>query len=138
VLIEGAEPSVARSRGLDLPITGRIGVIVYVTVGDAAPLLQLVAAKILKLNGQQAPTLIVRNTGNAHGRMGGFLSGTDAKGVAYDFAPSDFPILPGEEREVFLTPSTGGDERPTLTFPVTVKGTLEWGQQRTELNQLFE
>ena len=138
VLIEGAEPSVARSRGLDLPITGRIGVIVYVTVGDAAPLLQLVGAKTVTLNGQRAPTLIVRNTGNAHGRMGGFLSGSDAKGVAYDFAPSDFPILPGEEREVFLTPSTGGDERPTLTFPVTVKGTLEWGQQRTELDQLFE
>jgi hypothetical protein len=138
VLIEGAEPSVARSRGLDLPITGRIGVIVYVTVGDAAPLLQLVGAKILTLNGQRAPTLIVRNTGNAHGRMGGFLSGSDAKGVAYDFAPSDFPILPGEEREVFLTPSTGGDERPTLTFPVKVKGTLELGQQRTELDQLFE
>jgi hypothetical protein len=46
--------------------------------------------------------------------------------------------LPHEEREVFLTPSTATDDHPTLTFPVTVKGRLEWGKQRTELNQSFE
>ena len=80
----------------------------------------------------------MHNAGEAHGRVTGFLTGTDAKGVEYDFVPTDFPILPHEEREVFLTPSTATDEHPTLAFPVTVKGTLESGDQKIELNQRFE
>lgn len=138
VMIEGAEPSIARSQGLDVPVSGRIGVIVYVNVGDGAPDLEVLGPTITTLNGQQLPTLRVHNSGTAHGRMSGFLTGTDAKGIAYDFMPSDFPILPHEECEVFLTPSTATNDHPTLTFPVTVKGTLEWGDHRTELNQRFE
>jgi fimbrial chaperone protein len=138
VMIEGAEPSIARSQGLDVPVTGRIGVIVYVTIGDGAPKLELFGPTVATLNGQRIPALRVHNSGNAHGRMGGFLRGTDASGVAYDFTPSDFPILPGEQREVFLTPSNGTEERPTLNFPVTVKGTLEWADQKMKLDQNFE
>jgi hypothetical protein len=138
ILIEGTEPSIAQANGLQLPVTGRIGVIVYVTIGDAAPTLEVLGPKVVHLNGQDVPTLRIHNSGNAHGRVNGFLTGTDAKGVAYDFTPSDFPILPHEEREVFLTPSNGRDEHPTLSFPVKVKGTLEWGSKRTDLNQLFE
>jgi hypothetical protein len=138
IMIEGAEPSIARSKGLDVPVTGRIGVIVYVTVGDGEPSLEIFGPKIATLNGQQIPVLRVHNSGTAHGRMSGFLTGTDAKGIQYDFAPTDFPILPGEEREVFLTPSTATDDHPKLTFPVTVKGRLEWGEHHTDLNQLFE
>jgi hypothetical protein len=138
VMIEGAEPSIARSNGLNMPVTGRIGVIVYLTIGDGAPDLEVFGPKIATLNGQQTPALRVHNSGTAHGRMSGFLTGTDAKGISYDFTPSDFPILPHEEREVFLTPSTATNDHPTLTFPVTVKGTLEWGKKRTELNQQFE
>jgi hypothetical protein len=138
IMIEGAEPSIARSKGLDVPVTGRIGVIVYVTVGEGAPDLEILGPSVANLNGQQVPTLRVHNAGSAHGRMSGFLTGTDAKGVSYDFTPSDFPILPHEEREVFLTPSTATEDHPKLAFPVTVKGTLEWGDHRTELNQRFE
>jgi hypothetical protein len=138
VMIEGAEPSIARSNGVNMPVTGRIGVIVYLTVGDGAPTLEVLGPKIATLNGQQVPTLRVHNSGTAHARMTGFLTGRDAKGISYDFTPSDFPILPHEEREVFLTPSTATDDHPTLTFPVTVKGTLEWGNQKTELNERFD
>lgn len=138
VMIEGAEPSIARSKGLDMPVTGRIGVIVYLTIGDGAPVLEIFGPDVTTLNGQRIPTLRVHNSGTAHGRMTGFLTGKDANGITYDFTPSDFPILPHEERKVFLTPSTAADDHPTLTFPVTVKGTLEWGQQKTELNQQFE
>ena len=84
------------------------------------------------------PTLLIHNGGTAHGRMGGYLTGTDAKGIPYDFTPADFPILPQEVREVFLTPSTATNDHPTLTFPVTVKGTLEWGERKTGLDQRFE
>jgi hypothetical protein len=138
VMIEGADPSIAKSNGVNLPVTGRIGVIVYLKVGDAVPELEFFGPKIATLNGQRIPTLRMHNSGEAHGRVSGFLTGTDANGVKYDFTPSDFPILPHEEREVFLTPSTATDERPTLAFPVTVKGTLEWGEHKTELDQLFE
>jgi hypothetical protein len=138
VMIEGAEPSVAVSKGLSMPVTGRIGVIVYLKVGDAAPNIEILGPKVATLNGRQVPTLRVHNGGNAHGRVTGFLTGTDAKGVSYDFMPSDLPILSHEEREVFLTPSSPSDDHPTLTFPVTVKGTLEWGDHKTELDQRFE
>jgi hypothetical protein len=138
IMIEGAEPSIARGQGLDMPVTGRIGVIVYLTIGDGKPVLEVFGPKIAMLNGQQIPALRVHNSGSAHGRMTGFLTGTDAKGIKYDFTPADFPILPHEEREVFLTPSTATDDHPALTFPVTIKGTLEWGKQKTDLDQRFE
>jgi len=44
VMIEGADPSIARSKGLDVPVTGRIGVIVYVIIGDGAPDLEVANA----------------------------------------------------------------------------------------------
>jgi hypothetical protein len=138
IMIEGAEPSIARSQGLDMPVTGRIGVIVYLIIGDGQPVLEVFGPKIAMLNGERIPALRVHNSGSAHGRMTGFLTGTDAKGIKYDFTPADFPILPHEEREVFLTPSTATDDHPALTFPVTIKGTLEWGKQKTDLDQRFE
>ena len=138
VMIEAAEPSIARSQGLEVPIAGRIGVIVYVIVGDGAPAFEVLGPDITTLNGQKLPSLRVHNSGTAHGRMSGYLTGTDAKGIEDDFTPSDFPILPHEEREVFLTPSTATNDHPTLTFPVSVKGTLEWGDHKTEINQRFE
>ena len=138
LLIDGADPVTAAAQNVKLPITGRIGVIVYVAVGECAPKLEVFGRKVASLNGQRLPTLRVHNAGNAHGRMSGYLTGMDAKGIEYEFMPSDFPILPQEEREVFLSASTATDDRPTLTFPVTVKGTLEWGQNKTELNETFE
>jgi fimbrial chaperone protein len=138
IMIEGDKPSIARSNGLNVPISGRIGVIVYVAIGDGAPKMEILGPKIATLNGQQLPTLRIHNAGDAHGRMSGFLTGTDAKGISYDFTPSTFPILPHDERDVFLIPSTATNEHPTLTFPVTVKGKLEWGNNQTELNELFE
>ena len=138
VMIEGADPSIAMNKGIAMPVTGRIGVIVYAVIGGGAPHLEVLGPTIATLNGQQVPTLRVHNSGTAHGRMSGFLTGTDAKGISYDFTPADLPILPHEERQVFLTPSTAPNEHPTLTFPVTVKGILEWGDHKTELNQRFE
>ena len=128
VMIEGAEPSIARSQGLNVPVTGRIGVIVYVVVGDGAPELEILGPDVATLNGRRVPTLRVHNGGNAHGRVGGFLTGTDAKGISYDFTPSDFPILPHEERQVFLTPSTTADDHPTLTYPVDREGNSRVGR----------
>ena len=138
ILIEGDDPAIAHSPGLDLPISGRIGVIVYVVVGDGAPQLEILTTRVVTLNGQQVPAIVMHNAGDAHGRVAGFLTGIDAKGISYDFAPSDFPILPHEEREVFLTPSTATSDHPTVNFPVRIKGTLESASQKIEVNQQFE
>jgi fimbrial chaperone protein len=138
ILIEADEPSLARSGPLELPIVGRIGIIVYLIVGDAKPQLEVFGPKVVTLNQQRIPALRVHNSGNAHTRLSGFLTGIDAKGAKYDFSPSDLPVLPGEARDVFLTPSTAGNEHPVLAFPVTVHGTLEWANEKTELDERFE
>ena len=138
ILIEGDEPSVTKAQSLSLPVVGRIGIIVYVKVGDGAPKIEVFGPEVASLNGVQVPALRVHNSGDAHVRLSGFLTGTDAKGKKYDVTPSDLPILPGEERLVFLTPSTPEEEHPQASFPMTVKGTLEWGDQSTELNELFK
>jgi len=138
IMVEADEASLAKAGEVQLPIVGRIGVIVYVEVGDAAPQLEVFGPAIVNHNGQQVPALRVHNAGNAHTRMSGFLSGKDATGSKYDFTPSDLPILPGEVREVVLTPSTADDANPTLTFPVTVQGTLEWANQSTQLDERFK
>lgn len=138
LLIDGAEPVRSTGGNVSVPINGRIGVIVYVEVGDAKPDLAPVGPAVSTVNGRRVPAMLVRNSGNAHGRMGGFLHGTDANGLAYDFTPSDFPILPGDERDVFLTPSTPTDEQPTLTYPVHVQGNLEWNGKAIPVDQTFE
>ena len=138
LLIEGADASVAEAGRVKLPISGRIGVIVYAVIGDAAPALEVFGPHAVTVNGKRVPSLRVHNSGNAHGRMSGFLSGRDAKGDKYDFTPSDFPILPGEERDVYFMPSLPNNDSPTITFPVTVRGTLEWAGGTLPVDERFE
>jgi hypothetical protein len=138
IMIEGDEPSVAKAGSVQLPIVGRIGVIVYVTVGAAAPQIEFFGPTAITFDGRRVPALRVHNAGTAHTRMSGFLTGTDATGRKFDFTPSDLPVLPGEVREVALTPSTSDNPTPTLTFPVAVRGTLEWSDQRTDLDEHFK
>lgn len=137
VMIEADEPSVTKAGAVPLPIVGRIGVIVYVTIGDAAPQLEIFGPEVVTQNGQRVPALRVHNSGSVHTRMSGFLTGKDATGKTYDFAPSDLPILPGDVRSVVFIPSSPDNPNPTLTFPVSVKGTLEWSDQKTDLNETF-
>jgi fimbrial chaperone protein len=138
LLVEGADSAVAQAGAVQLPIAGRIGVIVYIVIGNAVPALEVFGPHVVTVNGKRVPSLRVHNSGNAHGRMSGFLSGKDAKGVKYDFTPSDFPILPGEEREVYVMPSLPNNDSPTLTFPVTVRGTLEWAGGTVPVDERFE
>lgn len=138
ILVEGEEPALAQSGAVQLPVAGRIGIIVYLVVGDAAPALEVFGPEVVTLNGHKIPALRVHNEGNAHARVSGFLTGTDASGRRYDFTPSDLPILPDDVREVFLTPSRAEEDSPTLTYPVTVRGRLQWGERSTELNERFE
>jgi hypothetical protein len=139
IMIEGNEQVARGADGLNLPVSGRIGVIVYVRVGDAAPDLQVVSAGVSEVNGRMLPVLRVNNLGNAHGRLGGFLQGTDASGRRLEFEPSTLPILPSETRAIALTASEQPETIAEISYPVTIQGVLEWGSaQRLEINQLFE
>jgi fimbrial chaperone protein len=138
IMIEADEPAMAGNGAVQLPIVGRIGIIVYVIVGDGAPKIEVFGPTVVDHNGQKVPALRVFNSGNAHTRMGGFLNGKDAAGTKYDFTPSDLPILPGEERAVLLIPSTSDNQNPRLAFPVTVQGKLEFGDQSLALDERFK
>lgn len=113
-----------------VPFNARLGVIVYVALGGATPMLSVVGSDVQSVNGRQTPVLRVANSGTAHGRLAGFLSGTDAAGQSLEFSPDTLPILPGETRAIALHPSRPGDPdniAVPVRFPVTVSGKLEWG-----------
>ncbi len=138
LLIEGEDPVKAQSSGLLIPVTGRLGVIVYVAVGDARPQLEIVEPTTVDVNGQRVPALRVRNIGNAHGRLSGFLSGTDAKGREFEFTPSSFPILPGETRTIALAPAAAREDGSGVAFPITVRGQVEWDNGRVDFDRRFD
>lgn len=134
IMVEGLDP--ARVQGaVSFPVGGRIGVIVYAAIGGARPELALTGTRVETVQGQPTVLLEVRNSGTAHGRLGGFVNATDADGKTYEMAPADLPILPGETRRVALAPvAEDGQPAPKPRFPLTVKGALEWGNQRLPLD----
>lgn len=129
LLIESADSqrSVTPQGAIQLPIQGRIGIIVYVRVGNVVPDLRLERLDIANVNGKPTPVAFFRNTGRAHGRPEGTLTGTDAKGRTYDFTVAPLPVLPGEARVVPIWPQDDPDGKPpALTLPVRLRGTVEW------------
>jgi hypothetical protein len=133
LLIEGDPEPV--KNGIAIPVSGRIGVIVYLSIGDAAPHLEVTGQRVAKVYGQDVPVLQVRNDGVAHGRLQGFVDGTDANGRRYAFAPSTSPIMPGETRDIALQPQADDPKSPppTLEFPVKLQGRLDSGTQRIDI-----
>ena len=138
LLIEGDDQHVKTASGLSFPVTGRIGVIVYVALGDAAPVLEVVGTSTAIVDAERMPVVMVKNTGNAHGHIAGFLSGKDAQGRDLEFTPSTFPILPGETRPVALKASIGKDDTIKVAYPITIRGALEWHDKRVSFEQRFE
>lgn len=137
IMIEGDAEAVPGSAAI--PVSGRIGVIVYLRIGDAAPVLDIVGTKVAEVDGRRVPVLSVRNRGNAHGRLQGFVDGRDADGRGFAFAPSTLPILPGETRDIALAPQadTAEAEAPVLRYPVTLSGHLDSSTQKLEVEQTF-
>lgn len=139
LMVEGVDPAKFEGQNLNVPVAGRVGVIVYVQIGDAAPRLAYRAAGLTTVDGKRLPTLEVTNAGNAHGRLEGFLTGKDAQGKSFDLAPDSSPILPGGTRMIVIRPSfDGAKEPPPIAYPLSVKGTLEWGKNRESVDLRFE
>lgn len=137
IMIEG-DPEAVQGPGT-VPISGRIGVIVYLAVGDAKASLEVAGHGVQSVEGNLVPVLSIRNSGNAHGRLQGFVNGTDATGKTYAFAPSTLPILPGETRDIALVPQADRDDLPppTLAWPLKLDGRLDSGTQRLEIAETF-
>jgi hypothetical protein len=138
LMVEGREPTLA-GPGQALPLVGRIGVIVYVAVRGAAPLLQLAGHAVVPQQGRPTPVLRVRNDGTAHGRLDGLLRGTDARGEVFEVGVGNGPVLPGETRAVPLLVARPGlpDEPVTPAWPLRVTGRLELGAHGTALDVLL-
>ena len=138
LLVEGDEQAIKATNGPPVPLAGRIAIIVYVTVGNAAPKLEVVNSQVALVDGVATPVLQVKNTGNAHGRLDGFLSGTDASGKKLEFTISTLPILPGETRVILLTVTRDEREAPVkVVYPITIRGNLEWSDKSIPFEQRF-
>jgi hypothetical protein len=140
ILLEGQEQLTRMASGPPMPVSARLGIVVYVAVGGATPELSVTGAGVQAVNGQPTPVLQIRNSGTAHGRAGGFLTGTDASNTALEFSPANTPILPGETRGIPLGATRPGDQDSAakIQFPVTVRGKLEWGKGKAHsIEQLF-
>lgn len=138
IMIEGLEQVIRTEGSVSFPVSGRIGVVVYAMVGDAHPKLAITAGAASPHENLIVPQVQVVNTGNAHGRLGGFAVGVDAAGKKFDFVPEALPILPGQTRLIPLVPSVPGNTPVVLTYPVIVKGDLEWGDQKTAIDMKFD
>jgi len=131
ILFEGDPTAVP---GMVVPVAGRIGIIVYLDVGDAQARLRVVGNGVIDVDGRQVPMLRVENTGNAHGRLDGFLEGTDPEGERWTLAPAGHPILPGMTRDIPLVPLVNDNAPVALKFPMRVRGKLEWRGQGLDVD----
>lgn len=130
--VEGVEPAyqaLVREKGmaLRLPVSGRIAVAVYLAVGGAAPRLVLEDAGVREHQGRRQPVVVVRNDGDAHGRLGGALDVRSADGKTQEWIPESTPIMPGQTRLLPLSPRADDGVVPTmLPLPVKASGLIDW------------
>lgn len=137
IMVEGLDPAQVQGN-ISFPVGGRIGVIVYAAIGNVAPELAIAGTETVQVNGQPVAVLRVSNSGNATGRLEGFIDGTDAAGLRVELAPVDLPVLPGETRRIALSPVVPeGKPAPELRFPLRAKGSLESGKARLPLDTSF-
>jgi hypothetical protein len=120
--------SQAMAGNLPVPVQGRIAVIVYVRVGDAAPKLRMLDVRLAEINGQPTPVLRVINEGKAHDRLDGVVVVTDADRQSINFSVSQRPILAGETRELpFSLYLADPNQKAPVKWraPLQLKGVLE-------------
>lgn len=134
IMLEGQDQVAETKSGLAIPFSARLVVVVYVAIGDAAPNFKVVGSSVRLFNGKNLPALQITNSGAAHGRLGGLLTGTDASGAAFEFTPNAAPVLAGETRYVALVASlkSDPDSEQQPKFPITIRGKIEWGKDQSQ------
>lgn len=133
LLVEGQDEGIGNAGEVRIPYTGRLAAIVYVGIGGVEPELSIIGPAVRQVQGEATPVLLVRNTGPAHGRLRGLLSGIDANGMALEFTPSGEPVLPGETRAISLvaTRRSAPGVRVLPRLPITAVGSVEWGKRQS-------
>ena len=128
-----------RAGSLNLPIKGRIAVVIYLAIGDAAPQLQLTDTVLDHYNGVQTPYIVVKNSGNAHGRTTGFVDAIDADNKRFEFEITPLPILPGQTRRIPLFQPVIDEQQPApFSPPLELKGTIEWNGGKEKFTRHVE
>jgi hypothetical protein len=127
LMIEG---DVEQVKGIQIPMSGRIGVIVYLSLNGATADLTVKSAHVQLIQGQSLPVLTIQNNGVAHGRLDGILDATDAKGQSIQLTPANDPILPHSSRDISLRPILPHNAKadtpyPELHYPLHLKGSLD-------------
>lgn len=142
VIAPSADNAGAMSMGsLNVPVVGSIAVIVYVTVGDAAAELSLTEAKRVNMGKKDVVVVRLRNSGNAHARPFGSLNVKDAKGKSAELLIVPFPVLAGRTWDIQLAvdPRLSGIESlDALTFPISLKGLVEWDGGKLKIDTVAE
>jgi hypothetical protein len=143
LMVESRPQEVKTGDTASFPMNGRIGVIVYASVGGAKAVLEPGSLSIGQFDGRPTPMLMVRNSGNATARLSGILKGTDASGASIEYSPESVPILPGQTRRIALQPyeppkapppKTGpaaNSAQTQLALPLNLRGALEYGPAGT-------
>lgn len=128
---------------IQLPIVGRMAVIVYVAIGNAKPDVRLAALGIKRINGKTTPVAEFVNQGNAHGRVFGSLEAIDSAGKRVELVAQQGSILPRGRRMLRLNPvdySSGEARPPTfdLSPPIHARGTLQlFGGGEIKIDQVI-
>ncbi len=136
IMIEG-DPETVKGK-VAVPVSGRIGVIVYLGVGDVVANLKILTTSIKNVNGSRLPAVKVSNTGNAHTRLEGYAELVDAQGKRWTMVPENFPILAGETRLIALIPQVEENKPiPELAYPVKLSGKLDAGKDRVPLDYVI-
>lgn len=136
IMIEGDPQETATG----VSVSGRIGVVVYLDIGDASARLSVLGSRVESVGERQLPAVIVANQGDAHGRLMGFVDGRDANGRRWTFAPASHPILPGRERAIVLSPIGEPEDSqvPAVAFPVKIEGSFDWRSDRIPVDLTVE
>ena len=142
VIAPSADNAKTMSMGsLNVPVVGSIAVIVYVTVGDAAADLSLTEAKRVNMGTKDVVVVRLRNSGNAHARPFGSLKVRDAKGKSAELLIVPFPILPGRTWDIQLAVDprlSGIESMDALTYPISLKGLVEWDGGNLKIDTVAE
>jgi fimbrial chaperone protein len=138
----GTVSPTTRDKRIQIPIVGRLGVIVYVTLNDGRADIQLLKLEMRKVDGRMVPIATFHNKGNVHGRVQGSLEARDARNHKLQLIADQAPILPNTTRSIILSPtdwSSGEPKAPAfdLAMPLEVHGRLQYADGEVKIDQFI-
>lgn len=137
LMVEG-EPKVEKGSA-GIPVSGQIGVIIYLAVGDARSDVVIERTDAQLIDQHRLPALHLLNQGIAHARLSGLIDGLDANGQRWTFTPAGDPILPNTRRIISLQPIADPERQSSqIAYPLQLKGSLDNQQQRLPIDVVIK